>query len=109
MSQAIPPDNPNDGYHHAVAGARAALERAVAARVSADASVAECERAILMATNEACRLALAAQLRAMAAAHADHVRVDGVLYQRHHDATAAYHTAPISVRSVWSMRRARPW
>ena len=71
VSQAIPPDNREATYQRFVIEARVALEHAVAATVSADASFAERERAILLAANEACRLALAATLQATAAAHPD--------------------------------------
>lgn len=100
VSQAIPPDNREATYQRFVIEARVALEHAVAATVSADASFAERERAILLAANEACRLALAATLQATAAAHPDQVRVDGVRYQRHHEGTVVYHNlcGPLEVR-----------
>lgn len=100
VSQAIPPDNREATYQRFVTEARAALEQAVAATVSADASFAERERAILVAANEACRLALAATLQATAAGHPDQVRVDGVLYQRHHEGTGVYHSlcGPLEIR-----------
>jgi hypothetical protein len=100
VSQAIPPDNRETTYRRLVAEARAALEQAVAATLSADASFAERARAILTAANDACRLALVATLQATAAAHPDQVRVDGVLYQRHHEGTVVYHSlcGPLEVR-----------
>lgn len=99
VSQAIPPDN-RETYRRAVAGARAALERAVAATVPADASFADRERAILAAANDACRLFLETTLQATAEAHPDQVRVDDVLYERHHEGTVVYHSlcGPLEVR-----------
>jgi hypothetical protein len=99
VSQAIPPDN-GDFYQRAVAAARAALERAVAVAVPADASFADRERAMLAAANDACRFALETMLQAMAEAHPDQVRVEGVLYERHHEGTVVYHSlcGPLEVR-----------
>ena len=87
VSQAIPPRN-GERYQRAVAAARAALEQAIAVSVPADASFAERERAVLAAANDACRLALETTLQAVA--HPDQVRVDGVLYERHHEGTVVY-------------------
>ena len=99
VSQAIPPDN-GETYRRAVAEARAALERAVAVTVLADASFADRERAVLAAANDACRLALETTLQATAEAHPDRVRVEGVLYERHHEGTVVYHSlcGPLEVR-----------
>ena len=99
VSQAIPPDN-GDAYRSAVATARAALERAVAERLPAGASFGDRERALLVAANDACRLALATTLQATAEAQPDHVRIEGVLYKRHHDGTVVYHSLcePLPVR-----------
>lgn len=91
VSQAIEPDN-GDTYRRAVAEARAALERAVAMMVPAEASFADRECAVLAAANEACRLTLETTLQATAEAHPDHVWVDGVLYERHHEGTVVYHS-----------------
>jgi hypothetical protein len=91
VSQAIPPDN-RETYRCAVADARAALERAVAVTVPADASFADRERAVLAAANDACRLALETTLQATAEAQPDQVRVDGVRYERHHEGTVVYHS-----------------
>ena len=100
VSQAIPPDNREATYQCFVKERRAALEQAVAAPVSADASLAERGRAILIVANEACRLALAATLQATATGHPAQVRVDGVLYPRHHEGTVVYHSlcGPFHVR-----------
>ena len=97
VSPAIPPSN-GERYQRAVAAARAALEQAIAVSVPADASFAERERAILAAANDACRLALETTLQAVA--HPDQVRVDGVLYERHHEGTVVYHSlcGPLEVR-----------
>jgi hypothetical protein len=97
VSQAIPPSN-GERYQRAVAAARAALEQAIAVSVPADTSFAERERAILAAANDACRLAL--ETTPQAAAHPDQVRVDGVLYERHHEGTVVYHSlcGPLEVR-----------
>src|SRR5918996_6512405 len=46
------------------------------------------ERAVLAAANDACRLALETTLQAVA--RPDQVRVDGVLYERHHEGTVVY-------------------
>jgi hypothetical protein len=99
VSQAIPPDN-QETYRRALAAARAALERAVAVTVPADASFADRERAVLVAANDACRLALETTLQTTAEAHPDRVRVDGVLYERHHEGTVVYHSlcGPLEVR-----------
>lgn len=99
VSQAIPPDN-GKTYRRALAEARAALERVVAVTVPADASFAERERAVLAAANEACRLALERALQTTAEAHPDRVRVDGILYERHHEGTVVYHSlcGPLEVR-----------
>lgn len=99
VSQAIPSDN-GEPYRRAVAAARAALERAVTVTASAAASFADRERALLAAANEACRLALETTLQATADAHPDRVGVDGVLYERHHEGTAVYHSlcGPLEVR-----------
>ena len=69
VSQVILPDNREAAYQRFVTEPRAALEQAVAATVSADASFAERGRAILIVANEACRLALAATLQATAPGH----------------------------------------
>jgi len=99
VSQAIAPDN-GEPYRRAVAEARTALERAIALRVPVNASFADRERAVLAAANDACRLALETTLQATAEAQPDHVRVDGVLYERHHEGTMAYHSlcGPLEVR-----------
>jgi hypothetical protein len=99
VSQTIPPDN-RDTYRRAVAEARAALERAVAVTVPADASFADRERAVLAVANDACRLALETTLQATADTHPDRVRVDGILYERHHEGTVVYHSlcGPLEVR-----------
>lgn len=99
VSQAIPPDN-GETYRRAVAEARAALERAIAVTVPADASFADRERAVLAAANDACRLALETTLQATAEAQPDRVRVEGVLYERHHEGTVVYHSlcGPLEVR-----------
>lgn len=99
VAQAIPPDN-RTTYQRALTEARAALERAVAVTVSVDASFAERERAVLAAANDACRLALETTLQTTAESHPDRVRVDGVLYERHHEGTVVYHSlcGPLEVR-----------
>jgi hypothetical protein len=99
VSQAIAPDN-GDRYRRAVAEVHAALERAIAVTVPADASFADRERAVLAAANDACRLALKTALQATAEAQAEQVRVDGVLYERHHEGTVVYHSlcGPLEVR-----------
>ena len=99
VSQAIPPDN-GEPYRRAVAQARAALERVIAVTIPADASFADRERAVLAAANDACRLVLETTLQATAEAHPDRVRVDGVLYERHHEGTVLYHSlcGPLEVR-----------
>ena len=99
VSQAIPPDN-GEAYRRALAEARAALERAVAETVPADGSFEDRERAMLAAANDACRLALETTLQATAKAQPDQVRVDGVLYERHHEGTVVYHSlcGPLAVR-----------
>ena len=99
VSQAIPPDN-EEPYRRALAAARAALGRAVSVTVSADASFADREGALLAAANEACRLTLEGTLQTTAEAHPEQVRVDGVLYERHHEGTVVYHSlcGPLEVR-----------
>jgi hypothetical protein len=100
VSHSIPPDNPETAYRRLVAEVRTALEHAVAATVSADASFAERERTMLTVANDACRLALEATLQATTAAHPDQVRVEGVVYERHHEGTAVYHSlcGPLEIR-----------
>ena len=99
VSQAIAPDN-GAAYRRAVAAARIALERVVTHTVAADASFADRERAVLAAANEACRLMLETALQATANAQGDRVRVEGVVYARHHEGTVAYHSlcGPLDVR-----------
>jgi hypothetical protein len=55
---------------------------------------------MLAAANDACRFALETMLQAMAEAHPDQVRVEGVLYERHHEGTVVYHSlcGPLEVR-----------
>jgi hypothetical protein len=91
VPQAIAPDN-GEAYRRAVATARLALERAVTLTVTADASFADRERAVLAAANEACRRLLEAALQTTADAQADRVRVEGVEYARHHEGTGTYHS-----------------
>lgn len=91
VSQAIPSDN-GEVYGRALAEARRALERAVAAQLPAGASFGDREGALLAAANDACRLALETSLQATAEAQPDHVRIDGVRYERHHDGTVVYHS-----------------
>lgn len=91
VSQAIPPDN-GEAYRRALAEARLALDRVVATQLPAGASFADRERALLAAANDACRLALETSLQATAEAQPDHVRIEGVLYERHHDGTVVYHS-----------------
>ena len=99
VSQAILPDN-RDGYRRAVAEARVALEQAVAAYLPANASFAERERAVLMAANDACRLALETELQTTADAQPPRVRIAGVVYERHQAGRVVYHSlcGPLAVR-----------
>jgi hypothetical protein len=64
----------------------------MAARLPAEASFADRERAVLAAANEACRLTLVDVLQVMAAAQPARVRVEGVVYARHHVGTRTYHS-----------------
>jgi hypothetical protein len=89
VSQAIPSDN-GDAYTRGLAQARGGIERAVAARLPPDASCADRERAVLAAMNEAGRFLLAGTLHATADAHPGRVRVEGVVYARHHMSTVTY-------------------
>src|SRR5918999_3889919 len=98
VSQAIPPSN-GERYQRAVAAARAALEQAIAVSVPAGASFAERERAILAAANDACRLALETTLQAVA--HSDQVGVDGVLYERHHEAFTEARRDRVDAAAKW--------
>jgi hypothetical protein len=52
---------------------------------------ADRERAALEIGNELVRCALEDDLRELSAGYGDDVRVDGVLYRRHEDATVTYH------------------
>ena len=91
VSRAIPSDN-GETSQRGLAQARRGLEQAVAARLPADASFADRERAVLAAANEVCRLTLEATLRATAEAQPDRVRIDGVVYARHQTGTGTYHS-----------------
>jgi hypothetical protein len=99
VPQAISSDN-KEPDRRAVAEACAALERAVAVMVPTDASFADREGAVLAVANDVCRLALERMLQATAEAESDHMRVDGVLYERHHEGTVVYHSlcGPLEVR-----------
>jgi hypothetical protein len=99
VSQRIPESN-DDQYERGLADARRGLVRAVAARVDADASFADRERAMLAAANEACRRMLEAELQATADGHPDRVRIEGVEYARHQEGAVTYHSlcGPLTVR-----------
>ena len=68
------------------------MKHAVAARLGADASFADHERAVLAAANAVCRVVLEATLQATARAQPRHVRIDGVEYEHHHAGTVGYHS-----------------
>lgn len=91
VPQATTLDNGN-AYTCAVTEARAALRRAVSARVAAGAAFGDREVALLAAANEACRLELEAALQATADAQPDRLRIDGTVYERHQPGTADYHS-----------------
>ena len=91
VPQAQIPDN-EQAYARAIEEAQQALRRAVAARVSPEASFGEREVALLAAANEACRLDLETTLQATADAQPDRVQVQGAIYERHQDGTATYHS-----------------
>jgi hypothetical protein len=80
-----------DDYMTAVQEARSALRRAVDIK-AAGASFADREIALLDTANVACRLNLEAELQATADAHASDLRIDGVLYERHQEGSADYHS-----------------
>ena len=79
---------------------RAALRRAVDVKVEAGASFAEREAALLEVANEASRLNLRAELQAIADRQLEMMLIDGVLFQRHQDGGASYHSlcGPLPVR-----------
>ena len=99
VSQAIPSGN-NQGYEPGLEEAQRGLERAIAAQLAADVSFAEREQAVLAAANELCRRLLEATLQATADGHPDRVRIEGIAYARHQDATVPYHSlcGPLTVR-----------
>jgi hypothetical protein len=99
VSQRIPESNDNQ-YERGLADARRGLMRAVAARVRADASFADRERAMLAAANEACRCLLESALQATADGHPDRVRIEGIEYARHQEGAVTYHSlcGPLTVR-----------
>jgi hypothetical protein len=99
VPQVIPPDN-EKAYRRAVEQVQLALRQAVVARVPSGASFRDEEVALLAAANDACRLALATALQTTADAHPDRVCIDGIVYDRHQDGAAAYHSlcGPLHVR-----------
>lgn len=98
VPQGTIPDN--DEYRQAVEDARRALRRAVATRVSTDASFGDQEVALLAAANEVCRVELEAALQAIADAQPGRVQIDGTVYARHEAGSADYHSlcGPLQVR-----------
>ena len=100
VSQPISADNDDARYESGLREARRGVERAVAARLSVDASFADREQALLAAANEVCLLILEAELQATADAHPGRVRIEGIEYARHQEATVTYHSlcGPLAVR-----------
>jgi hypothetical protein len=99
VSQPIAADN-DEALQRGLAEAQRGLARAVTARLPADASFADRERAVLAAANEVCRRTLTEALQTIATAQPDRVRVEGVVYARHHSGTVTYHSlcGPLPVR-----------
>jgi hypothetical protein len=94
MTTSLPQPAANDNrddYMTALQEARVALRRAVDIK-AAGASFAEREVALLEAANVACRLDLEAELQAAADTHTTDLRIDGVLYERHQEGSADYHS-----------------
>ena len=81
-----------DEYVTGILEAQRALKRAVNAKLAPGASFGEREVAILVAANEACRVDLQSDLQALADSQPDQLLVDGVLYERHLDGSADYHS-----------------
>ena len=79
-------------YSLAVAEASAALHRAVDVKLAGHGSFADREVALLDAANEACRMDLQAELQEIADAMPEKILVDGVLFSRHQDGSASYHS-----------------
>jgi hypothetical protein len=99
VSQAIPSGN-NKGYERGLQEAQRGLDRGIAAQLAANVSFAEREQGVLAAATEVCRRLLESMLQAMAEAHPDRVRIDGIAYARHHEGTVTYHSlcGPLTVR-----------
>lgn len=96
VPQVIPPDNEEayrlEAYRRAVEEVQLALGRAVAVHGSAGASFGDQEAVLLAAANDACRLALEAALQHTADAQPERVQIAGIVYERHQDGAAAYHS-----------------
>lgn len=90
-------DNQDD-YMTAVRQAQAALSRAAAIKTGPGASFADREAALLAASNDATRFELEALLQAIADGMPDKLLVNDVVYARHQDGAADYHSLCGSVR-----------
>ena len=99
VPQAIAPDN-EGAYQRAIAAARRALSEAAALAVGVEGTFAAREQAGLAAANAACGAVLTATRQATADAQPDRVRIDDVVYVRHHVGTVTYHSlcGPLAVR-----------
>jgi hypothetical protein len=91
LLQLVPNDNTED-YETLLVEAQIALRRVVDARVARGASFAEREVAYLDISNKTCRLNLEEDLQTIADSQSDNLLIDGVLYGRHRDGTADYHS-----------------
>jgi hypothetical protein len=85
-------NNPEEDYMAAIQEARSALRRAVEIKLGEGASFEQHEVGLLEAANVACRLDLEAELQAIADAHENDLRIDGVLHERHQDGSSDYHS-----------------
>ena len=85
---------PTKGNPRSVSGEALAdmLKRAVDARVGCDATFERREAAALALTNDATRLFLAGDLKAISDHHGPYVEVDGLVYKRHEPGTVRYYS-----------------
>lgn len=97
LPQVAANDN-TDAYETAILEASSALRRARQAKVAASATFAEREVALLEAANVACRIDLQGDLQATADAEPQQLYAGGVLYERHQDGSADYHSLCGSMR-----------
>jgi hypothetical protein len=84
--------NATQVYDSAVSDAELAMRRVIDLKLSAGASFAEREVAILELANDICRVNLEQDLKDIAESQAAELTIDGILYKQHCKGSAIYHS-----------------